>query len=257
MKRRLHYRIHFPTRETGPLQSDEIYFYLWENGAEVKLRVHDYNHIYERPGLYEQLFFERLKCNSPQKALDILKKVLRENRVELGELRLLDLGAGNGMVGELFDVSRTVGVDICPEAQIACERDRPGAYDAYYVADLCNLDSATGEELREWRLDCLTCIAALGFGDIPTRAFTNAFNLIQPEGWVCFNIKETFLQESDMTGFSRLVKYLLLTDVLEVHHLERYRHRVSVEGTPLFYYMLAGRKRYNISDEILADGRFD
>lgn len=247
-----YHQIRFPASETSSLSQDQAYFYLREDDSETKLRFHDYGEIYNRPGLYEQLFYERLKCNSPQKAYDIMSEVLRENRAELSELRLLDLGAGNGMVGELFRVSRTVGIDISREAHVACERDRPGAYDAYYVVDLCNLDAATEERLREWRLDSLTCIAALGFGDIPTRAFAAAFNLIQPDGWICFNVKETFLHESDQSGFSRLVKHLLVTDVLEVHHLERYRHRVSIEGKPLFYYMLVGKKQFDVSTEVLS-----
>ena len=96
------------------------------------------------------------------------------------ELRVLDLGAGNGMMGEVLKrngVARLVGADIIPEARDAAYRDRPTVYDDYYVADLMNLDADTLEQLREWRFDCLTCVAALGFGDIPPRAFFNAMKL--------------------------------------------------------------------------------
>ena len=31
-----------------------------------------------------------------------------------------------------------------------------------------------------------------------------------------------------------------------VHHMERYRHRLSIDGAPLFYYLMAGRKRADI-----------
>lgn len=93
-------------------------------------------------------------------------------------------------------------------------------------------------------------MAALGFGDIPVAAFVNAFNLVRNGGWVAFNIKETFLQESDVSDFSRLVKKLLLTDTLEVHHLERYRHRISIDGSPLYYYVLIGKKEAPIADAI-------
>jgi hypothetical protein len=86
------------------------------------------------------------------------------------ELRVRDLGAGNGMVGELLDAARVVGVDISDSARRACERDRPHAYDAYYVTDMSRLDGPTQAEMKSWQLDCLSCIAALGFGDIPVRA---------------------------------------------------------------------------------------
>lgn len=244
--------IRFPPSEPHSLAQDEAFFLLCENEEDVVLRFHDYAEIFKRPGLYEQLFYQRLRCNSPRKAQDILEKVMRENALNMSELRVLDLGAGNGMVGELLDVARMVGIDICDEARKACERDRPGAYDAYHVLDMAALDPDTERQFWEWQFDCLTCIAALGFGDIPVTAFARAFNLIVNGGWTIFNIKETFLQEIDNTGFSKLVKQMLFTDMLEIHHLERYRHRVSIDGAPLFYYLLCGRKRSDISLTMLA-----
>ena len=249
------YNIKFPVTEPHHLSQDEAFFYLVESGQETKYRFHEYGDIYKRPGLYEQLFYHRLKCSSPKIVADILAKVLRENSVEMTELRVLDLGAGNGMFGEQLQtvgVARVVGVDICEEACIACERDRPGVYDAYYVCDLCNPDH-TRQDIASWQIDCLSCVAALGFGDIPAKAFANAFNMVVPTGWIAFNIKESFLLESDTSGFSRLVKSLLVSDALEIHHLERYRHRISIDGRPLFYYALVGKKEYDIPDCIMAN----
>lgn len=247
------YNIRFPATEPHRLDQDEAFFHVREDGGETTLRFHDYGEIYKRPGLYEQLFYQRLKCTSPEKICGILEEVLRDNHIEMSELRVLDLGAGNGMVGELLQAARVVGVDISPEAYEACERDRPYAYDAYYVADLSNLDDDKRQALLDWQLDCLTCVAALGFGDIPTKAFATAFNLVKPGGWIAFNIKETFLQESDTSGFSRLVKHLLVTDTLEVHHLERYRHRISIDGRPLYYYAIVGKKESDISAKIMQE----
>jgi predicted TPR repeat methyltransferase len=247
--------ISFPVTEPGSLDQDQAYFFLREDGQSVRLRFHDYGEIYRRPGLYEQLFYERLRCSSPRKARDVLLKVLAENHQEIHSLRVLDLGAGNGMVGELLDAARVIGVDISDDARAACERDRPHAYDAYYVTDMARLDASTATEMKRWQLDGLTCIAALGFGDIPVAAFAQAFNLIRDGGWVVFNIKETFLREGDNTGFSRMVKELMLTETLEVHHLERYRHRLSIDGEPLFYFVLVGRKRGDIGARWLERSR--
>lgn len=247
------YSIRFPATELHQFGQDEAYFYLKEKGEELKLRFHDYGELYKRPGLYEQLFYQRLRCVSPSKVCDIFSKVLKDNRVEMSELRVLDLGAGNGMVGEILQAARVVGVDISEDAYLACERDRPGTYDAYYVVDLANLDASMQQELSDWQIDCLTCVAALGFGDIPTKAFATAFNIVKPGGWVAFNIKETFLQESDTSGFSNLTKFLLMSDTLEVHHLERYRHRISIDGHPLFYYALVGKKEANISPKLMRE----
>ncbi|GMT47437.1 MAG: hypothetical protein IEMM0007_1003 [bacterium] len=252
MKKR--YRIQFPKRETEELEQDEVFFYLIEPEGKRKIRFHDYDVIYRNPDLYEQLFYERLKCQSPAKISEILKHSLGQSEDNLSELRVLDLGAGNGMMGEALKnhgVSRLIGVDIINEAQQAAERDRLGVYDAYYVADFCNLNEDIHDEITSWMPDCLTTVAALGFGDIPPKAFLTAFNLIQNEGWVAFNIKETFLYHTDTSGFSRMIRELIFSKYLDIYHLERYRHRMSLDGKPLYYFGLSGRKHSNIPDGFL------
>lgn len=251
MQRRHH--IQFPQGIGHDLAQDEVYFYLAEpDRAKKKIRFHDYNKIYAVPGLYEQLFYDRLQCNSPSKVAEILNSSVSQSHENFSQLRVLDLGAGNGLMGEAlkqYGVSRLVGVDIIDEAQKAAERDRPDVYDAYYVTDFCKLDREEKEELASWSLNCLTTVAALGFGDIPPKAFMEAFNLIQPDGWVAFNIKETFLNNSDTSGFSTLIRELLFSEYLDLYHLERYRHRLSIEGEPLYYFALAGRKRSDAPEE--------
>ncbi|SFN08026.1 class I SAM-dependent DNA methyltransferase [Thermodesulforhabdus norvegica] len=248
------YNIKFPLIEPNRLDQDEAFFFLLENGNKTRIRFHDYAEIYKRPGLYEQLFYRRLKCCSPQKVVETLAKVLRDNLINVTELRVLDLGAGNGMVGEQLHahgVARVVGVDIVEEAHRACERDRPGIYDAYYVCDFTKLEEAFREHIASWQFNCLTCVAALGFGDIPVRAFANAFNLVCDSGWIAFNIKDSFVLKEDRTGFSRLIRTLINNGILEIHHLERYRHRISIDGRPLFYYAIVGRKMSHIPDEMV------
>ena len=245
------YRIQFPPADSEKLEQDEVFFTLIEDGEAKRLRFHDYDEIYKRPGLYEQLFYERLRCNSPEKVADLLQRALNTVREPISELRVLDLGAGNGMMGEVLKrsgVARLVGADIIPEAREAAYRDRPIVYDDYYVADLMNLDTDRLEQLREWRFDCLTCVAALGFGDIPPRAFFNAMKLVRNDGWLAFNIKHSFLDHNEQGGFSRLVRELIFSKYLDVYHLELYRHRLSMEGTQLFYDALVGRCLLYTSD---------
>jgi len=247
-------KIQFPRTDAHNVDQDEAFFYLLELDDKRKIRFHDYDEIYKIPGLYEQLFYERLKCRSPNKVSEILKSAVDQSQDNFTELRVLDLGAGNGMMGEMikkYGVSRLVGVDIIPEAYDATERDRPGVYDAYYVADFCALDDNQREEIASWSLDCLTAVAALGFGDIPAVAFIEAFNLIQSEGWAAFNIKETFLDNSDTTGFSKTIRELIFSEYLDLYHLERYRHRLSIEGEPLFYFAIAGRKNADIPWDVV------
>jgi SAM-dependent methyltransferase len=248
------YRIQFPPSDSEKLGQDEVFFTLVENGEATRLRFHDYAEIYKRPGLYERLFYDRLRCNSPAKIADLLQRALNTVREPVSELRVLDLGAGNGMMGEVLKrdgVARLVGADIIPEARDAAYRDRSAVYDDYYVADFENLDSGVLEQLCEWRFDCLTCVASLGFGDIPPRAFFNALKLVRTDGWLAFNIKETFLDHTEHTGFSRLVRELIFSKYLDIYHLELYRHRLSMEGAQLFYYALVGRMTASIPDDFL------
>jgi len=247
------HRIQFPKIDVDSLSQSETYFFLIEhNGNKIKIRFHDYDRIYTIPGLYEQLFYDRLKCSSPFKVTDILKKAIDQSNEDFYGLRVLDLGAGNGMVGEAlkkYGVSRLVGVDIIAEAKMAMERDRPQYYDAYYISDFCSIDPDKWEEFESWSLDCLTSVAALGFGDLPPKAFMNAFNIINQKGWIGFNIKESFLDERDQTGFSRMIRDLILSKYMDIYHLERYRHRLSIDGEPLYYFAIAGKKNADIPVE--------
>jgi predicted TPR repeat methyltransferase len=248
------HRIQFPKSGASDLSQDEAFFYLQGSGGQRKIRFHDYDEIYQVPGLYEQVFYDRLKCTSPVKVATILESAVRQSQDNFTELRVLDLGAGNGMMGEELKkhgVSRLVGVDIIPEAYDATIRDRPGLYDAYYVEDFRTLDNEKKEDIASWQCDCMVTVAALGFGDIPTNAFIEAFNIISTQGWVAFNIKETFFNKSDKTGFSAMIRELILSEVFHVYHLERYRHRLSIEGEPLYYYAIAGRKNADVSHQLL------
>lgn len=248
------YRVSFPPIEPHELDQDESFYYLEENGKELKLLFHEYDELYRRPGLYEQLFYDRLKCTSPQKIIETLYSTIGTSQPPFSELRVLDLGAGNGMVGEkCFErgVARIVGLDISHMANKALERDRPGIYDAYYVADLMNLSEDVHSQLTSWNFNCLISVAALGFGDIAAPSFIKAFNLIEDEGWIAFNIKETFMDNRDTSGFSVFIKNLILTEHLDIYHMERYQHRLSIDGRPLYYFALAGKKNNSIPPDFL------
>lgn len=249
------YHIRFPAADPHQMDQDEAFFTLTDDsGRERQIRFHDYDQLYELAGLYEQLFYDRLKCQSPEKVVAILRHALHSEPARFNELRVLDLGAGNGIVGEELQrhgVARIVGCDILPAARAAAFRDRPGVYDEYYDLDLTSLKPADRDLLGTWNFNCLVSVAALGFGDIPVRAFREAFNLIEDGGWVAFNIKETFLDSDDTSGFSVFIKNVLLRSHLDLYHLERYRHRLSIDGRPLYYFGVAGRKNSAIPDSLV------
>ncbi|MBI1338909.1 methyltransferase domain-containing protein [bacterium] len=248
------HRIKFPPVDAQDLSQSEAYFYVTEGGEEQRFRFHDYDKIYARPGLYEQVFYDRLKCCSPEKVGEVLNAAVTASGESIEEMRVLDLGAGNGAMGEVmkgYGASRIVGADIIEEARAAALRDRPGVYDDYHVADFTALRDEERSRLEGWSFNCLTSVAALGFGDIPPAAFFEALRLVKVGGWAAFNIKETFLDSSDRSGFSRYIRKLIFSEHLELHHLERYRHRLSLDGEPLFYFALVARKTKHLPREML------
>ncbi len=236
------------------IEQGQEFFFVETNGEKKKIKFHDYDRIYEIPGLYEHLFYERYKCNSPEIVCGLLKEHIGSQNKDGFTLKALDIGAGNGMVGEqLADigVDALVGIDIIEEAAEAARRDRPGLYDKYYVADLTCLTRDIEKRLDQYKFNCMTVVAALGFDDIPPAAFAHGYNFVADSGWVAFNIKEDFVCDEDQSGFCSFIHRLEAQGILDIRVRQRYRHRFCQDGTPLYYIAVVGRKQSDIPLELL------
>jgi len=231
--------------EKAALDQDQEWFVVKSDGRAKRLRIHDYDQVYKYPGLYEKVVADHLKCRSPQVVCDMLGRELDGWLEERDQVHVIDMGAGNGMVGEelkeRLDCETLVGVDIFPEAKMAALRDRPGVYDHYCVADLTTEEGLGKLEQVDVDFNLLITVAALGFGDIPVDAFINTFNLLEDGALVAFNIKDRFLGEDDETGYGEVIQGLC-EDSFKVLQSRRYRHRVSMSGDPLYYVGIVGRK---------------
>jgi predicted TPR repeat methyltransferase len=240
--------------ENGDLSQDREFCDVSINGDRKRIRFHDYDQIFKLPGLYEALFYERLGCCSPSRVAALLDDVLNDFAGNAEQLRVLDLGAGNGMVADELHargVEQIVGIDIIPEARDAARRDRPEVYDDYVVADLTQLPRSVEQELKQHEFNCLISVAALGFGDIPASAFAQALDLVQVDGWLAFTIKEEFLHDEDDSGFARLVSDLNQQRIIQIQALRRFQHRRSVSGEPLYYVAVIARKLAEAPAEML------
>ena len=61
------------------------------------------------------MFYDKLKCKSPQTISGLVQQELENSPLEASDLVVLDVGAGNGMVGEELSKLGTksvVGIDI-------------------------------------------------------------------------------------------------------------------------------------------------
>jgi len=242
--------VSFPSNDVAAsLSQDREWCRVRLDEEERTIRFHDYAEIYAIPGLYEEIFHRHLECRSPAEVTGLLEQELHRAGESPVDLSVLDVGAGNGLVGEelrQIGVRTLVGVDILEAAAAAAERDRPGLYAGYLACDLTRLDAGKRERLCAYGPNCLITVAALGFDDIPPRAFAEAYNLIAEDGWVAFNLKADILDDLDGTGFRRLIARMAQHGTFEECARRRYPHRLSMDGRPLDYVALVGRKRADV-----------
>jgi SAM-dependent methyltransferase len=185
-----------------------------------------------------------LQCRSPEVIANLLFENIKKNGGNASFLKILDFGAGNGLVAESLqkkDPELIVGIDILEAARDAAKRDRNGGYENYYVTDLAAPNPDIMDELRSFNFNTLVSVAALGFDHIPPKSFINAFNLIEINGWIAFNLRDKFLTKSDGSGFRETLNWMK-DDVLEILDEKTYTHRLSVSGEPIKYTAIVGRK---------------
>jgi hypothetical protein len=244
------FELSLPSRDAcGGLDQDEEWCEIQLGDDRRRIRLHDYAAIYDVPGLYEQLFAELLECSSPEVVCDLLGAELEKAGVDPSTLSGLDFGAGNGMVGERLaelGIDSLVGLDLLPEARDAAQRDRPGLYDEYLAVDITDLDRGERRSLDGQDFNAMTCVAALGFGDIPPAAFAEAFNFVDSPGWVAFNLRARFVEDTDPAGFGTFINRMLGEGVLEERARTTYTHRRSVAGEPLDYVALVATKHDDV-----------
>jgi len=241
--------VRFPADDEAAASQDTEWCEVEVGGETLTIRFHDYHEIYAIPGLYEQIFYDHLHCRSPEEVVGLLAEALEQAGDDPGAIRALDVGAGNGLVGEelkRLGVSAIVGVDIIEEAATGAARDRPGVYDDYVVCDLTDLHDDERARIGEPPPTCMTTVAALGFDDMPPRAFAEAYNAAADAAWVAFNIKADFLDQVDESGFRGLIRRMVREGGFEVVADRRYIHRLSIAGEPLEYVAVVGRKRSDV-----------
>ena len=129
--------------------------------------------------------------------MQFLKEHLTSNPASsdlVGPLDILDVAAGNGIVGaelrkQLTDkpgIRRLIGTDLLESARSAALRDRPDVYDNYVAADLTQ-PHASGLPPSS---DIVIICAALGPGDadLPLEAVDGAITLLREGGLLTLTV---------------------------------------------------------------------
>ena len=128
-------------RLIGPPDADGEYIGLRSSaGVEEIVHLHDYDRIYSTSGLYERIVQGLLRCTSPQIVADALARTLETLGLDPAQIRLLDLGAGTGLVGQLVaerGVADVIGLDsrerallVAPTRRLRLSVRRSGCYQA-------------------------------------------------------------------------------------------------------------------------------
>lgn len=229
-------------RLIGPPEADGEYLGLsGASGGEEIVLLHDYDRIYEVPGLYEHVVQGLLQCRSPQIATDGLAHALDRLALDPGEIVLLDLGAGTGIVGELargLGVRSVIGMDALGAARAACLRDRSGVYRDYLVADLAASEPELLSNLRGHRPTALISAGAFGGTHAPPSALLSALALLPTGAPVVFTIDERWMQTDGPGGFRSPVSGLLGSGQLRLLRRLRFQHRLSTTGDPIHYELI-------------------
>ena len=171
------------------------------------------------------------------------------SRTLAGPLNVLDVAAGNGIVGaelrkqlaEKPGIRRLVGTDLLESARSAALRDRPDVYDDYVAADLTQphhsgLPSSS---------DVVVICAALGpgDGDMPLEAVDGVISLLREDGLLALTVNaggqrpgspprwQSFIDSVNGSGGSHWAS-------LEEVARQKFKHRKNVQGKWIDTYMV-------------------
>jgi hypothetical protein len=232
-------------RTPGAGQDEETFVVRRADGSEERIRLHDYDRVYAIPGLYEEVVQQQLECGSPATIVTKLAEAIAADGRDAGDIRVLDVGAGNGVIGEtLRDAGFRVPVasDALVEARDAAERDRPGLYAEYVIDD--GTVEAFGKiagAIRRHELNALTCAAALGPGHIPLERLVGVWGLMPAGSYIALTASSALVAE--WGGAQQALNAVSGDDVpTEVLVAEPFRHRLLMRGGSVDYDVIVGRK---------------
>lgn len=227
-----------------PAFGEERIAVIEADGGREEMALHDYDRVYAVPGLYEAVVQDALRCLSPAETGRRAEEAVRALGLEPEEMRVLDVGAGNGVVGtELAErgFRHVFGTDLEPEAEAAARRDRPGVYDRYVAGDLADAGGTLLAAIAEWEPNAMTAAGALGGGHMGALALANAFDALSQPAISVLTVAEARLEATAEEGLGALVAERVAAGTMEELGRERFRHRLSMAGEPVYYYAIALR----------------
>lgn len=235
-----------PVQVEGSLRQADEQFTACVDGTRRQFDMHDYRTMYRVPMLYDAMLYGWLGCQTPRLLARHFKRLLQAAPDAEGQVAMLEVGAGSGAFAsalhhELPDI-RILGLDIIAEAKLAAERDRPGAYSDYLVADLCNMSEEAERRIAAFRPTCVGVASATGWGNhIPVAGFEQAFRYLQPRGWFVFHVKPND-PDPECVALVEWIETKLREGEIVDSESDNIFHRYSVTGEEIYYEYVIGRK---------------
>jgi SAM-dependent methyltransferase len=231
-------------RADRPPDQEEVVVRFADGRREV-MRVQDYARVYAVPGLYEAIVSDTLRCRSPDRVASILLRAARGLGRVPRSVRVLDLGAGNGVSAEALanhGLKTVAAIDTEPAARAAALRDRPDTYDAYLTADVLALMPDQARAIRALTPNALACVGAIGLGHVPPAALAAALELLADDSLLAYTVAATG-RSAEAAGI--LAEVCAIADgwLIEEIARERYRHRLTVTGRPIWWEAVVARAR--------------
>jgi hypothetical protein len=222
--------------QDDPTAGLELIRVTHEDGRTEELRLHDYERLYALPGVYEQIVHERLRCRSPQVFATMLGAAVDRVGWARGDVRVIDVAAGNGMSGEALVAEQlrpVLGTDIVPAARAAALRDRPDVYEAYWILDLQELSVEQRDAVFQLRANALNCVAPVGDqpNQLPAKALVAASGLLTPDAVVAY-LHDPASGVPDPVTHELWTAELGASVTADVLERRRYVHRLTVNGSP-------------------------
>ena len=236
------YDVELDARPDTTQQQEELVV-TYADGSQDRMRLHEYDRVYAIPGLYEEVVQDRLQCQSPARLASELTEAVRASGGDPGELVVLDIGAGNGLVAEELQARGVTqpgyGLDTSTAAEAAVARDRPGAYRTFLTAGLDDVD--VGELVTDGGVNALVGAGALGLGHITPDSFQRAWTALGSGSWFAVTAPEEAAtgEGEELAGYLDELRAGADTEIVT---FERFRHRLRMSGEPLHYYVIVGRR---------------
>jgi hypothetical protein len=215
------------------------------------LNLRDREQIFTKPGLYEQLVCDILRCHAATKLANLFLSVLHERDLSPTILSVLDLGASNGVVAEemrRIGVSSVVGIDPLPEARDAAERDRWGIYDDYIVSDLSNPSRSLNKRLIALDPDVLVMAGAPASHDVSLHTFAVAFNAVRTTGWLVLSTPDVVAHDS--SPLQQLLHDMVEKRIVQLEASRRYVHSLNPDGRKIERVAVIARKLTDLPDDM-------